>query len=146
VRNESVPGLRGPGVKASGSGAPQLPPRLKSESVRPWRLLGGPVCASLPNGSESIQGQCSASAALSSRTRSRCEAGQTVAAGGSIQNVLGRLLISQVPRSVTTGRFCGRRRDGSVLLSLHCMNDPQPEGHMASYIARRKFLATLGGA
>src|SRR5262245_54163642 len=28
----------------------------------------------------------------------------------------------------------------------HCMNDPQAEGHMASYIARRKFLATLGGA
>src|SRR5262245_63637244 len=27
------------------------------------------------------------------------------------------------------------------------MNDPQPEGHMASYIERRKFLATfLGGA
>src|SRR5262249_14242597 len=26
------------------------------------------------------------------------------------------------------------------------MNDPQPEGHMASYIARRTFLATLGGA
>src|SRR5262249_13621569 len=26
------------------------------------------------------------------------------------------------------------------------MNDPQPEGHMASYIPRRKFLATLGGA
>src|SRR6516162_8709264 len=27
------------------------------------------------------------------------------------------------------------------------MNDPQSEGHMASYIARRKFLATLlGGA
>src|SRR6516165_9774227 len=25
------------------------------------------------------------------------------------------------------------------------MNDPQSEGHMASYIARRKFLATLGG-
>src|SRR5215470_6200944 len=29
---------------------------------------------------------------------------------------------------------------------LHCMNDPQPEGHMASYIQRRKFLATLSGA
>ena len=28
----------------------------------------------------------------------------------------------------------------------HCMNDPQPEGHLASYIGRRKFLATLGGA
>src|SRR5262249_4865682 len=26
------------------------------------------------------------------------------------------------------------------------MNDPQPEGHMASDIRRRKFLATLGGA
>ena|SRR6516225_7596072 len=26
------------------------------------------------------------------------------------------------------------------------MNDPQPEGHTASYIRRRKFLATLGGA
>src|SRR5262245_51829040 len=29
---------------------------------------------------------------------------------------------------------------------LHCMNDPQPEGHMASQVERRKFLATLGGA
>jgi hypothetical protein len=47
-------------------GRPQLPPHLKSESVRPWRLLGGPVCASLPNGSESIQGRCSGSVALSS--------------------------------------------------------------------------------
>src|SRR6516225_4103959 len=26
------------------------------------------------------------------------------------------------------------------------MNDPHPEGHMASHIGRRKFLATLGGA
>src|SRR5262249_45785292 len=26
------------------------------------------------------------------------------------------------------------------------MNDPQPEGHMASHIGRRKFLTTLGGA
>src|SRR5262245_23531592 len=25
------------------------------------------------------------------------------------------------------------------------MNDPQPEGHMASHIERRKFLAALGG-
>src|SRR5262249_32431872 len=39
-----------------------------------------------------------------------------------------------------------RPRDGSVVSSLHCMNDPQPEGHMASHIVRRKFLATLGGA
>src|SRR5215467_609423 len=33
-----------------------------------------------------------------------------------------------------------------MVSSLHCMNDPQPEGHMASHIERRKFLATLGGA
>src|SRR6516162_6448862 len=26
------------------------------------------------------------------------------------------------------------------------MNDPQAEGHMASHIGRRKFLAALGGA
>src|SRR6516162_4461268 len=26
------------------------------------------------------------------------------------------------------------------------MNDPQPEGHVASHIERRKFLATLGAA
>src|SRR5262245_28896982 len=37
-------------------------------------------------------------------------------------------------------------RDESVVSSLRCMNDPQPEGHMASHIERRKFLATLGGA
>ena len=39
-----------------------------------------------------------------------------------------------------------RPRDGSVVSSHHGMNDLQPEGHMASYIGRRKFLATLGGA
>jgi putative tryptophan/tyrosine transport system substrate-binding protein len=37
-------------------------------------------------------------------------------------------------------------RNGSVVSFLHCMNDPQPEGQMASHIGRRKFLATLGGA
>src|SRR5215469_12266461 len=36
-----------------------------------------------------------------------------------------------------------RPRDESVVSFLHCMNAPEPE---ASYIARRKFLATLGGA
>jgi hypothetical protein len=29
---------------------------------------------------------------------------------------------------------------------FHGMNDPRPEGHMASHIGRREFLATLGGA
>src|SRR6516164_7775731 len=38
------------------------------------------------------------------------------------------------------------RWDGSVVSSLHCTNDPNRRGHMASYIERRKFLATLGGA
>jgi hypothetical protein len=39
-----------------------------------------------------------------------------------------------------------RLGDGNVVSFLHCMNDPQPEGHMASHIGRRKFLVTLGGA
>src|SRR5262245_7300032 len=39
-----------------------------------------------------------------------------------------------------------RPRDGNVVSSLDCMNDPQPEGQRASYIRRRKFLATLLGA
>src|SRR6266567_5686398 len=39
-----------------------------------------------------------------------------------------------------------RLGDGNVVSSLHCMNDPQAEGHMASHIGRRKFLATLGAA
>src|SRR5262249_57463556 len=38
-----------------------------------------------------------------------------------------------------------RPRGGSVVQSLYCMNDPQPEGHMASHIGRRKFSATLSG-
>src|SRR6516162_6956954 len=42
--------------------------------------------------------------------------------------------------------FGHRPRDGSVVSSFHCANDPQSEGHMASHIGRRKFLATLGGA
>jgi len=46
-------------------GVSQLPPHSKNESVRPWRLRDSPACASLPNGSESIPGQCSESAALS---------------------------------------------------------------------------------
>jgi DNA invertase Pin-like site-specific DNA recombinase len=65
IAERAAPGLRGPGVRVNASGAPQLPPHSKNESVRPWRLLGGPVCASLPNSLESILGQCSASAALS---------------------------------------------------------------------------------
>src|SRR5262249_48904661 len=38
-----------------------------------------------------------------------------------------------------------RPRDESVVSSLHCMNDPQPEGHMTSHIERREFSAALGG-
>src|SRR5262249_10542931 len=39
-----------------------------------------------------------------------------------------------------------RPRYGSMVSSLHRMNDPQPEGHVASHLGRRKFLATFGGA
>src|SRR5262245_22544608 len=34
-----------------------------------------------------------------------------------------------------------RPRDQSVVSSLHCMNDPQAEGHMASYIRTTKILS-----
>jgi hypothetical protein len=47
--------------EVNASGAPQFPRHSKIESVTPWRLLGGPVCASLPNSSESIPGQYSGS-------------------------------------------------------------------------------------
>src|SRR5262247_3275725 len=43
-------------------------------------------------------------------------------------------------------RLYYRPGDGSVVSSLHCMNDPQEEGHMASHIERRRFLAALGSA
>src|SRR5262245_45294997 len=39
-----------------------------------------------------------------------------------------------------------RPRDGSVVSSLHGMNDPQPERHMASRIGGGQVVATLGGA
>src|SRR4029450_10958891 len=39
-----------------------------------------------------------------------------------------------------------RLGDGNVVSSLHCMNDPQAEGDMSICIARRRFLATPGGA
>src|SRR6266550_3551866 len=47
----------------------------RNESVRLWRLLEGPVSASLPNSLELTPARCSGSAALSSRARLRCEAG-----------------------------------------------------------------------
>src|SRR5262249_28551408 len=43
--------LNGSHVTRSGS-ARQFPRHSKTESVRPWRRLGGPVYASLPNNSE----------------------------------------------------------------------------------------------
>src|SRR5262245_29071271 len=61
-------------------------------------------------------------------------------------------VVSGISRADNTGRAIAMEpssvapHDGSVVSSVHCMNDPQPEGHMASHIGRRKFLATLGGA
>src|SRR5204863_1364588 len=72
-------------MRVNALGVRQSSPHSKNESVRLWRLLEGPVPASLPNSLELIPARCSGSAALSSKTRSRCEAGQTVVAGSSIQ-------------------------------------------------------------
>src|SRR5947207_1660446 len=72
-------------MRVNALGVPQSSPHSKNESVRLWRLLEGPVSASLPNSLELIRARCSGSAALSSKTRSRCEAGQTLTPDGSIQ-------------------------------------------------------------
>ena len=58
-------GLTGVRDEENRLGWPPIASALENESMRRWRLLGGPVCASLPNSSGSILGQCSASAALS---------------------------------------------------------------------------------
>src|SRR5262245_39547920 len=72
---------------------------------------------------------------------------QTTAAGGKADSIWSlRTFPVLHPKRLRKPRSCHRPRDGSVVSSLHYMNDPQPEGHMASYIRRRKFLATLGGA
>src|SRR5262249_25474297 len=60
--------------------------------------------------------------------------------------VASRRAVTGSTRSTCLSAFRHRPRDGSVVSFLHCMNDPRPEGHMASYIQRRKFLATLGGS
>ena len=78
---------RGPGVRVNALGVPRSPPHSRNESVRLWRLLGGPVSASLPNGLALTPAPYSGSAALSSRTRSCCEAGQTVAAGARFRRI-----------------------------------------------------------
>src|SRR6266545_7835637 len=83
-----------------------------------------------------------------------CETSRRDAAKSAYEGQNGRA--ADIVRGVTdpkrsSGAFIGfayrhTPRNGSVVSSLHCMNDPQPEGHMASHIGRRKFLATLGGA
>src|SRR5262249_41057480 len=49
------------------------------------------------------------------------------------------------PKADIGGPEIPQRSGGSVVSSLHCINDPQAEGHMASFIERRKFVATVGG-
>src|SRR5262245_38718863 len=54
-------------------------------------------------------------------------------------------------RAASTGRTHDRtrpmlhRRKKALANQAPSTHDPQPEGHMASHIGRRKFLATLGG-
>src|SRR5262249_19150884 len=60
----------------------------------------------------------------------------------------GAIWLRYVGKSSQTGMmsvFYTARSGGARSRSCpHCMNDPRPGGHMASHIARRKFLATLG--
>src|SRR5262249_3806846 len=68
--NCPVLALRGLGARVNASAVRQSPPHWKNESVRLWRLLGGPVCASLPNSLELTPARCSGLAALSRQARS----------------------------------------------------------------------------
>ena len=79
----------------------------KNEALLQGRLWTSSGRHNKPAHVELTPARCSGSAALSSRTRSRCEAGQTVAAGGSIQNEVSRSLISQdfLPKGDTNRRF-----------------------------------------
>ena len=57
----------------------------------------------------------------------------------------GRVLINaQIGNPLSGGMLYTARWKRGIIPP--CMNDPQPQGHMASHIERRKFLATLGGA
>ena len=49
-------------------------------------------------------------------------------------------------RNTSRARVRRQLQTRNLHFAVHCMNDPQAEGHMASHIGRRKFLATLGGA
>jgi len=76
-------------------GRPRIAPEPEERIRKALALLEGqgPACARSRSGLGSIPARCNGLAALSSRTRSRCEAGQTVAAGGSIQNDLAILCV-----------------------------------------------------
>src|SRR5262249_28313875 len=88
----------------------------------------------MPAADEVIDQEAWASGVLGERISERERIATCSTPSGSSEGIQSTCLSSRRPR------------DGSVVSSLHCMNDPQPEGHMASYFGRRKFLATLGGA
>src|SRR5262245_32912176 len=76
------------------------------------------------------------------RTRPTGMSALTTASGGKAN----RLLTSNPSGFDLNGPLVGdRAMEAWYHLSIACMT-PQPEGHMASYIERRKFLATFGGA
>ena len=70
-------------------------------------------------------------------TRAAVEEGILPGGGVALLRATDVLKPSVPSRCLVTGRW---KR------GIHCVNDPQSEGRMASQIERRKFLATLGGA
>src|SRR5262249_42502528 len=71
---------------------------------------------------------------------STCRNFATISSG--LYRFLAIAVLLDVETYLKSDHFVG----GVSVSSLHCMNDPQPEGHMASHIEGRKFLAALGGA
>src|SRR5262245_46755882 len=112
---------------SSSSSAPRRAARFVPTGVRKSRILSSAVGSLFASNSDDRARDRKASMHVSRR-------------------VLMTMLNAHTALGVHYTALATDRAMEAVVSSLHCMNDPQPEGHMASYIRRREFLATLSGA
>src|SRR5262244_3085939 len=112
---------------SSSSSAARCAARFVPTGVRKSRILSSAVGSLFASNSDDRAGDRKASMHVSRR-------------------VLMTMLNAHTPLGVHYTALVTDRAMEAWYDASDCMNDPQPEGHMASYIRRRKFLATLGGA
>src|SRR6516164_4765624 len=113
--------------------------RSRRDRAGHWDACSRSTTPPSPASASAPPRSASAGVANGSRTSAICPPGQTG------KRFLPKRSLGSI-HSACLSALVRRPRDGNVVSFLHCMNDPRLEGHMASYIARRKFLATLGGA